>query len=718
MSTQGKATRYFRSGRGLVLSGCLFIAVTIIAACFAVWDLRVSRIEDEMKDAQSLSVVLAEQTARTIQAVDLIVQQTQAMVVAKGINDPGQFKLRTPSEEMHVYLASRLKNLPQADALALIDVTGKVTSFSRAWPTPFIDTSDREYFQFLRDHNTYEAFIGPPIQSKVNGAWTITIARRVNGPNGEFLGVVAGYVEARYFEDLYKAVGATDGQSIGLFRRDGTLISRYPKVDGRIGEKLSNASSWYNKLADGGGMYRTPGYLDGIPRIISVQPVHGYPLAVTIGISEYVALAPWRHQSITIAVSALGAVIGFAVLFYALAVQFGRLERRSSELAQSESRFRGFALTSSDWFWETDERHRISYMSDGVSTTGFGVKPSELVGRTRMEIAANSGSEPAKWQAHFELLERHEPFRDFAYIWKNSGGLGTAAISGDPFFDAEGKFLGYRGTGRDISKQVHADRTLREAKEAAEAASMAKSQFLANMSHELRTPLNAIIGFSEMLKRGMAGPLGEKQQEYAGLVHTSGQHLLNIINDILDLARVDAGKFELREEIGADPREIINSCVSLMKERARSEELSLTTELDRDPPSLVADPTRLKQILLNLLSNAIKFTEPGGSVVVAFHCDADGGVTFEVRDTGVGMTQDEIAIAMEPFGQVEADHTRRYEGTGLGLPLARRLAELHGGTLHVESEKGVGTTVIVTLPASRVLVNEPAEAVADPTPAK
>jgi two-component system cell cycle sensor histidine kinase PleC len=276
------------------------------------------------------------------------------------------------------------------------------------------------------------------------------------------------------------------------------------------------------------------------------------------------------------------------------------------------------------------------------------------------------------------------------------------SVSGDPFFDSSGRFLGYRGTARDITKQVLAERSLRDAKDAAEAANLAKSQFLANVSHELRTPLNAILGFSEMLERGLAGA---KQEEYAGLVHQSGEHLLNIINDILDLAHVDSGRFELHEESEVDPRRIIDACVSLMSERANRAALCLSTNIKDHLPPLVADPTRLKQILLNLISNAIKFTKPGGSVLVTGGHASDGGVVFEVCDTGLGMTSDEIKIALEPFGQVDARLARQHEGTGLGLPLAQRLAELHGGSLHIDSEKGRGTTVIIILPASRVMAD-------------
>ncbi|MGH7092119.1 MAG: ATP-binding protein, partial [Stellaceae bacterium] len=479
---------------------------------------------------------------------------------------------------------------------------------------------------------------------------------------------------------------------------------RYPDIPGAIGKKLPPRSPWFKAIA-GGGIYRAPGAIDGVIRISSVRPVREYPLAVTVGVSRDSVLAPWREKSLIVAIGALGAVCGFGLLFQALGAQFTSVEQRSWELAQSEGRFRDFALISSDWFWETDQNHCFTYISDGIRA--FGDDPARCIGGSRVDFAADAAGDTAKWHDHFAVLNRHEPFRDFIY----TRCIGDAperisSISGKPFFDAVGGFLGYRGTARDITERTRIERDLRSAMEAAETANRVRSRFLANMSHELRTPLNAILGFSESLQLGVAGPLQARQAEYAALIHQSGEHLHAIINDILDLAKVDAGKLNLHAERGVDPRQITDACVCLMKDRAAGGRLALTTELPDRLPLLIADSTRLKQILLNLLSNAIKFTEPGGAVTVAVGGSAEGGIVFEVRDTGPGMTPDEIVIALQPFGQVESDYTRRFEGTGLGLPLAQRLAEMHDGSLRVDSEKGRGTTVTVTLPPSTVIAVE------------
>jgi PAS domain S-box-containing protein len=384
------------------------------------------------------------------------------------------------------------------------------------------------------------------------------------------------------------------------------------------------------------------------------------------------------------------------------------LERSEATLRESEARCRDFALTSSDWFWETDQEHRFTFLSDHIRA--FGQDPQTRIGRTRTELAVDVVSEPAKWQEHLALLDRHEPFREFSYERKvGDEPERVISVSGNPFFDKTGRFLGYRGTARDVTEKVLADHAMREAKTAAEAANLAKSQFLANMSHELRTPLNAILGFSEVLENGIAGPLQSRQSEYVGLVRQSGEHLLHLINEILDLARIDAGKLELHEEL-VEPHRLVSSAVALVKDRAATGLLNLRVDIEENMPPLRADSTRMTEILLNLLSNAIKFTELGGAISLNVRRTEDGGAEFVVRDNGCGMTQAEVEIALERFGQVDGGLSRRHEGSGLGLPLARSLAELHGGSLTLSSAKGRGTTVTLILPPSRIVSAETAAA--------
>ena len=243
----------------------------------------------------------------------------------------------------------------------------------------------------------------------------------------------------------------------------------------------------------------------------------------------------------------------------------------------------------------------------------------------------------------------------------------------------------------------------------AERANRTKSEFLANMSHELRSPLNAIIGFAEIMKDELFGSLGSAQyREYALDIWSSGRHLLDVINDILDLSKIEAGKAELAET-RFDLAATVATCLRLVAGRAQQADVSVRSTVASEGISLMGDERKTKQILINLLTNAIKFTKPGGRVRVEI---LDDGRQLDVRisDTGIGMSPEEIPIALAAFGQVDSSLARKHEGTGLGLPLSKALVEMHGGQLLIESEVGIGTTVTVRLPPERVIRRSPSAA--------
>ena len=254
---------------------------------------------------------------------------------------------------------------------------------------------------------------------------------------------------------------------------------------------------------------------------------------------------------------------------------------------------------------------------------------------------------------------------------------------------------------RDIVDHVRQERDLQDALWQAQQANKSKAEFLASMSHELRTPLNAVLGYSEMLEREIGGELSEKHKEYARYIHQSGSHLLKIIGDILDLSKIESGKFTLTEGETNIPS-LIDECISMVSERAKNKGMRLHIEVPGNLPIFRLDSLRFKQIVLNLLSNAIKFTAVG-SVTLRIAFDAAKGLLLSVQDTGIGMSRAEVAIALEPFGQVESAMTRNHDGTGLGLPIAIHLVALHGGQLSIESEPGRGTTVSISIPIERAM---------------
>jgi signal transduction histidine kinase len=245
---------------------------------------------------------------------------------------------------------------------------------------------------------------------------------------------------------------------------------------------------------------------------------------------------------------------------------------------------------------------------------------------------------------------------------------------------------------------AHAE--LIEAQRRAEMANRCKSEFVANMSHELRTPLNAVIGFTDVIRNETFGPIGNgRYRQYIDDISHSGVHLLRMINELLDFAKIDAGKLEVQfEEV--NPLEVIGSVMPLVELQAEQAGIKLHVDDQAEPPLLLADPHRLRQVLINLLSNAIKFTPAGGRVRVMPALDGDGSFSIAVADTGIGMSAKDVAIALEPFGQVEQGIARKYQGTGLGLTIAKKLAELQGGRLDIESEVGKGTTVHIRFPSA------------------
>ena len=350
----------------------------------------------------------------------------------------------------------------------------------------------------------------------------------------------------------------------------------------------------------------------------------------------------------------------------------------------------------------TDHNRRIVRVNDGF-VRSFGWGREQIVGEDFVMLLSPDEQSVAMYNHERYLKSSTRSSGEMKLIKKDGSIANTLYTTATLELSQRRKFQ--VTTIMDITMRKQMELSLRVAKDQADAANHAKSAFLANMSHELRTPLNAIIGFSEIMMNGTFGQLNiPKYEEYMGDIHSSACHLLEIINEVLDMSKIEAGRVELDEHL-VDVDETIQSVERMMASRAFSGNIMIQSKIEPHLPALQGDPRLIRQVLINLVSNSVKFCKAGGTITVSGTLRTDGDLEIKVIDTGVGIPKDKIARALEPFGQIHetAHAVGDVTGTGLGLPLAKAMVELHGGHLYLDSEVGKGTTVTITFPSRRVL---------------
>ncbi len=395
-------------------------------------------------------------------------------------------------------------------------------------------------------------------------------------------------------------------------------------------------------------------------------------------------------------------VMGWAVDITELKKQEDELRDALNQARAANARLVDFTDVSADRFWETDAEFRMTgfWMRGGVSEA---VRRNRL-GRRPWDVLTPTTEFERTQMARFRaMLDARETFVNFEYHQLSAAGQPEwISLSGKPMFDEVGHFLGYRGCTINIDERKRREAALEQARHDAQEANRAKSMFLATMSHEIRTPMNGIVGMTAL---ALEADLPGQPREYLNVVQQSSQALLAIINDILDLSKIEAGQMEL-ERAPLQLRELMDGTLKTLAFTAQGKGVTLQSELAADVPlRLVGDPTRLRQVLLNLLGNAVKFTPHGGTVTLrvlresggeaqgeAAAGDAAVWLRFEVEDTGIGIPADKLDAIFEPFSQADSTTTRKYGGTGLGLTICRRLVELMGGRIGVRSTEGAGST--------------------------
>ncbi|HEX4027701.1 MAG TPA: PAS domain-containing sensor histidine kinase [Rhizomicrobium sp.] len=397
----------------------------------------------------------------------------------------------------------------------------------------------------------------------------------------------------------------------------------------------------------------------------------------------------------------IAGLIILAVLCAALALLQRVAENTRKRVTAGEASYRAFFDHAVEGiFRTTPEGHYLAVNQALADIYGYPGPEALISGLT--DISAQLYVDSRRRDDFRTLMQANDVVTNFvSEIYHRSGRRIWISENARAVRDWSGALLCYEGTVEDVTEKFEQERTLRAALRQAEIANKMKAAFLAAMSHELKTPLNAVLGFSEIIRDEVLGPVGHAgYREYAGDIHTSGARLLAVINDVLDVSRLEGGllTIEARNENALDVAEGAIKLARGLVQDKRNIEIDVPAGM----PPLHVDPRRLAQALGNLLANALKFTPEGGTVRLAARLQSDGDVHLTVEDTGIGMAEETIAAALEPFRQLDGSLARRFEGAGLGLSISKALAELHGGRLSVRSAVGEGTTVTIALPAVRV----------------
>jgi len=373
---------------------------------------------------------------------------------------------------------------------------------------------------------------------------------------------------------------------------------------------------------------------------------------------------------------------------------------REEVLRESRERLRAVIDTVPAMLYACDSDLRLMFLNRYTAALA-GIPSEEAIGRPAVEVLGETFGREGQ-ELDLRVLNSGEAVTDREQLFVDRDGVSHVMLATkSPLSNGAGRVDAVVTSAIDITERKRAEIETLAAKETAEIASRAKTEFLANMSHELRTPLNAIMGFAQMMSTEALGPIGTpKYRDYARDIDKSADHLLSLIKDILDISKIEVGRMDVDDE-WLNVGEIFADIARLISERARDAGIRVETEVPKALPRLRADPTKVKQILLNLLANALKFTAPGGRVWVTGRQREDGAIVIAVGDTGIGMDEEETSLALSRFGRVDNPLTRKHSGAGLGLPLVMSLAEVHGGTCTIDSEKGAGTTVTIVFPPER-----------------
>jgi PAS domain S-box-containing protein len=660
-------------------------------------------VADSVSSAERIVLAAEITTERTIMSTDAVLQS-----VAKAL---AGFYRDTPVDGPA--FRGLLRQLTDQSLLVrdlvIFDETGHAVNSASASLPDGRQFTERDFVEASATGTASGLTIGLPAAGPSGRDSSLLLSRDLVFPDGR-RGSVAAELPIASLREFFASIGNLKGIRIALLSSTGTLLASEPPDDEDIGRRDALAGALLARHAEAVEQSFEASIATGVA-IISSRPVAGEPMLVAAAVDKSELLSSWRGERreqmaifFVIAVSICALTWGFVRLLDRRQHHLDTLHRNEAKLAEQSALLQSTLEHMGEGLCVFDRDYRLLAWNDRfISLLGL---PAGVGVGTRMQdilrLQARRGDFGPVVDIEDEVHEQLE------HIHLGEIDTTERTTTSGRTLEIRRRRMPYGGfvmLFSDITERKRAERQMVSARNQAEIANRSKSEFLANMSHELRTPLNAIIGFSDIIQSQKFGEVGNaKYLEYAVDIHTSGIHLLDLINDVLDMSKIEAGKFELFEE-EVVVAELVTSCLTMVRERARERRIRIAADSAGGAVLLWADQRAMKQILLNLLSNAVKFSRDGGAVTVSSGLNAQGGVLIQVADNGIGMTTEQIVRARQPFGQAHASTTNTYGGTGLGLPITQRLAELHGGELFINSRPNEGTTVSIVLPPSRTRVS-------------
>lgn len=667
--------------RGLTI---LFMVLVLGAfAAILITDLVASRkreYEAVLRDSDNLSQVIERQIMTAVEKIDIVLRQV-AQEYAPVVND-GKPQSRLSANHA---LRRWMEYTPevQKESLRVIDRNGRVVfNAGDTEILPNVNVADRVYFVKQRSNASDQLVISEPLLSRFTGKWLITLSRPMFNAQGEFGGVVQMALRTEYFEALFERIDVGARGNVSLFDVEWHLLSRHPALPELLGRRFISPAAARLAAGESPVAYENPSRVDGMLRLFMARRLEGLPYTLVIGRSPEEFLYSWRIKAWLYGIG----FMGLALALGSLLLMYHRYSEHNRRLITEAFEASGEAIVVTD-----PRGHLINANQAFTTITGYTLAEAE--GRPLADLL-RSGKHGDAFYADIEKQITSQGLWRGEIWHRNKNGeacLHLLVIS--TLRDMDGRITNCVGLFSDVS-------ALHTARLQAEAANRAKGAFLATMSHEIRTPLNGILGMSQLLLLSDIKPA--EVHDYARTILNSGNTLLTLLNDILDLSKVEAGKLEIKSAPFM-PAQLLEELLALFRDSAGEKALELTVVWRGSPQArYAADSMRLRQILSNLINNAIKFTSKGRISIEGRETVAtDGGtmLEFDVRDTGIGIPLEKQTELFKPFSQIDGSNTRQFGGTGLGLSIVRSLAELMGGQASCESAAGQGACFRVSVKA-------------------